>query len=450
MFKSKLLSLAIIFVIFKQHTACAYDTYHETNQEIVTQREKWFNHLNTQIIAGFPTKGSQEANLDRQISWEKQHHVSKARKELAIKDKDQSTAHIRQEFRQAALPNFATNITDKQFTQAFESLEKISQNAIIAYDSNKNRLRSYDFILKDKFLRGRPYQVMDKNGNYIQDYETQTHSINKQGQKIPHSSYPSGHTSNGFGQAVVMALAFPERGSEVFSRALQYGESRVIEGAHFATDTITSRLSRYYYMAQLLNNDITARGIATLARQARQPFEQACTSKLQECLQTLPESVHNEHQANNYQIGYYATLKSNNANPIITPDKIPNDAAALLRLRFGYLDNHAHRQILASTAYPANSLAQIGNINNTNHQWGLINLPSAYKGIKYLYQDIQTKPADEFLDFANFSKNDVWENDISGVGRLTINHNGQLTLLGNNTFAGATVKNGQLNFFGGN
>ena len=93
---------------------------------------------------------------------------------------------------------------------------------------------------------------MDREGKYIEGYENLKTYIDSQGRERKNSSYPSGHTSNGFGQAVVMAMAFPERGQEVFSRALQYGESRVIVGAHFPTDTMTSRLARYYYMAQLL------------------------------------------------------------------------------------------------------------------------------------------------------------------------------------------------------
>ena len=95
-----------------------------------------------------------------------------------------------------------------------------------------------------------------------------------------------------------MAMAFPERGQEVFSRALQYGESRVIVGAHFPTDTMTSRLARYYYMAQLLNDDEIAQGLVRYIKQARQPLEESCqNAPLKSCLEMLPQDLHEQYKA---------------------------------------------------------------------------------------------------------------------------------------------------------
>ena len=92
----------------------------------------------------------------------------------------------------------------------------------------------------------------------------------------------------------------------------------------------------------------------------------------------------------------------------------------------------------------------MGDLDNKNHTWGLINLPKAYDGISHIYQDIETTTQDKHLDFAGFSLEDTWKNDISGTGRLILNHPGELTLSGNNTFAGATVKQGHLKFTGNN
>ena len=77
-------------------------------------------------------------------------------------------------------------------------------------------------------------------------------------------------------------------------------------------------------------------------------------------------------------------------------------------------------------------------IKITHGAW--INLPKAYDGISHIYQDIETTTQDKHLDFAGFSWKIPGKNDISGTGRLILNHPGELTLSGNNTFAGATVK----------
>ena len=44
-------------------------------------------------------------------------------------------------------------------------------------------MRAYDFILKDKYLRGRPYQVMDREGKYIEGYENLKTYIDSQGRE---------------------------------------------------------------------------------------------------------------------------------------------------------------------------------------------------------------------------------------------------------------------------
>lgn len=450
--KYKLLSASIAFSLLMSHQAYAHDeAFDQLSTKIADQSQSWYQHLDAQVVTPFPKKGTLEAEVDRKISWDMQNNTTAERLALAEEDKNQSFAHVSHEFRKSALKEFAPHITDEQFVNIFKNLVYLSANAIYSDDSNVGRMRAYDFILKDKYLRGRPYQVMDREGKYIEGYENLKTYIDSQGRERKNSSYPSGHTSNGFGQAVVMAMAFPERGQEVFSRALQYGESRVIVGAHFPTDTMTSRLARYYYMAQLLNDDEIAQGLVRHIKQARQPFEESCqNAPLKSCLEMLPQDLHEQYKASDYHIGYYGTLKSDEKASRLEPEEMPGTAGALLRLRFNYLDGDARRQVLASTAYPKNSHAHMGDLDNKNHTWGLINLPKAYDGISHIYQDIETTTQDKHLDFAGFSLEDTWKNDISGTGRLILNHPGELTLSGNNTFAGATVKQGHLKFTGNN
>jgi acid phosphatase (class A) len=50
------------------------------------------------------------------------------------------------------------------------------------------------------------------------------------------TSYPSGHATFGMACAVLLSAAVPEKRAELFARGRQYGESRLIVGAHFPSD----------------------------------------------------------------------------------------------------------------------------------------------------------------------------------------------------------------------
>lgn len=54
-------------------------------------------------------------------------------------------------------------------------------------------------------------------------------------------SYPSGHTIRGWSAALLLAEINPEAANEIFQRGWDYGESRVIVGAHWQSDVDASR-----------------------------------------------------------------------------------------------------------------------------------------------------------------------------------------------------------------
>ncbi|AQS41620.1 MAG: Acid phosphatase [Candidatus Tokpelaia hoelldobleri] len=49
-------------------------------------------------------------------------------------------------------------------------------------------------------------------------------------------SYPSGHAAMGWGWALILAEIVPERKEKILQRGLEYGQSRVICGAHWQSD----------------------------------------------------------------------------------------------------------------------------------------------------------------------------------------------------------------------
>ena len=56
-------------------------------------------------------------------------------------------------------------------------------------------------------------------------------------------SYPSGHTMRSMVAALIFAEINPKRANEIFVRAMQYGENRVIAGAHWQSDVDMTQLA---------------------------------------------------------------------------------------------------------------------------------------------------------------------------------------------------------------
>jgi len=67
-------------------------------------------------------------------------------------------------------------------------------------------------------------------------------------------SYPSGHTATAWTVAMILAELNPSRADALFARAYQYGESRVIVGAHWQSDVEAGRLVAAIGYSQLHNS----------------------------------------------------------------------------------------------------------------------------------------------------------------------------------------------------
>ncbi|AYO36631.1 autotransporter outer membrane beta-barrel domain-containing protein [Serratia sp. P2ACOL2] len=400
-----------------------------TKESLYSQRQGWFDSLHERVLTSYPGKGSQASEWDRQASNE-YTAITGERYGLAYDDQDQSSEYIYRSFAVAALGEQA-NAPDLRSITSYNQISELYKTATYAYDANSGRTRSFDFILKDEFKRGRPYQVLDEKGDYIKNYLS-----------VKGSSFPSGHTWSGFKQAIALSLIFPERGSEIFSRALQFGESRVIVGAHFPTDTIASRVGSYFSLAQLLADDSIAATLADLAKATRSEIAKGCHENTGGCIAATQPGTP---LYSSNSIGYYGKKESADV-PRITPDDMPDKAGYLLRLRFPYLTEANWRSILASTAYPSNSLAgwtiQSGNPDSF---WGVIDLPKAYGGPAYLYDSLVVNQTfNPAYDVVGFSLSDEWKNDIEGPGKLIKNGEGSLTLAGNDRFGGLEVNQGTL------
>ena len=72
---------------------------------------------------------------------------------------------------------------------------------------------------------------------------------------IDSPSFPSGHTTYGYMGSLVLAVLVPDRYQEMVVRAAEYGNDRIIMGAHYAMDVLGGRTLATYDLAHLLAND---------------------------------------------------------------------------------------------------------------------------------------------------------------------------------------------------
>lgn len=75
---------------------------------------------------------------------------------------------------------------------------------------------------KQHWLRLRP-PLQDKRLQPVATYTSQ-------------GSYPSGHTTSAWLWAITLAEMVPEKRAEIFARAREFGDNRVVGGVHFPSD----------------------------------------------------------------------------------------------------------------------------------------------------------------------------------------------------------------------
>jgi len=68
-------------------------------------------------------------------------------------------------------------------------------------------------------------------------------------------SHPSGHTTYGYMGSLLLAVLVPDRYQEMVVRGAEYGNSRIIMGAHYAMDVLGGRTLAAHDLAHLLAND---------------------------------------------------------------------------------------------------------------------------------------------------------------------------------------------------
>jgi acid phosphatase (class A) len=110
--------------------------------------------------------------------------------------------------------------------QLVRLLNRVSEDALAASGEAKKR-----------FVRPRPFQRFALTRVCGQAKPPKPETAPTQG-----TSYPSGHAVVSWAAALVMMEAAPANASAIVTRAVSYGESRVVCGAHFPSDIEAGRI----------------------------------------------------------------------------------------------------------------------------------------------------------------------------------------------------------------
>ncbi|MEQ4958854.1 acid phosphatase [Enterobacter hormaechei] len=151
-----------------------------------------------------------------------------ARTKLAAED-----AHYKH-FGQAFSSAFGMEISENHTPELYHLISKVLQ------DSHDYAMRG----AKERYKRLRPFVF----------YKDTTCTPQKDSGMAVTGSYPSGHASFGWVTALILAEINPERATEIIQRGYEFGESRVVCGAHWQSDVDAGRIMGAVVIAALHAN----------------------------------------------------------------------------------------------------------------------------------------------------------------------------------------------------
>ncbi|PLW67890.1 acid phosphatase [Pseudohalioglobus lutimaris] len=183
-----------------------------------------------EIVPPAPEAGSPRQALDDEVARRAIALRGTARWDLATKD-----AHLAFPGAQDAF-TCATGIPISEATtpQLYMLMRRTLADVGLASYSAKNA-----------YQRVRPFMV---NGE-------PTCTPEEEGMLRKDGSYPSGHTSIGWGWALILAELMPEKAEAILARGRAFGESRNVCNVHWHSDVVAGRMVAASAYSQLHNNE---------------------------------------------------------------------------------------------------------------------------------------------------------------------------------------------------
>jgi len=249
----------------------------------------------------------------------------------------------------------------------------------------------------------------------------------------------SGHEAEAMRDAMTMAWLVPERFQEMVSRGMELGENRILAGMHSPLDVIGGRMfALAATTAGLTLSTNTASETAAYTQAHTELMSLSSTNA-----STFATFAHSGTIATDRFADYatnkaaftrrmtfgLATIEATDAAPIV-----PKGAEILLQTRFPYLSAAQRRVVLKTTevssGYP---------VMDDDEGWGRLNIFAAADGYGAFNGDV-TVTMDATM--GGFNTADLWRNNITGAGKLTLAGTGTLKLGGTNTYTGGSQVTG--------
>lgn len=192
-------------------------------------------------------------------------------------------------------------------------------------------------------------------------------------------SYPSGHTTYGYTGSLLLALLVPQRYQQMVARGAEFGNDRIIIGAHYAMDVLGGRTLALYDMAHLLANDPAYMGQAIKGAppitdfraevvQARTELAKVlaagCVKALDACAQDDSSRFHDAAANKAFydvtQTCYLGVVFGENAHKKEDVSKLAPEAGYLLTVAFPSLTLKQADKILTETEGPGGGFLDNG------------------------------------------------------------------------------------------
>lgn len=191
-------------------------------------------------------------------------------------------------------------------------------------------------------------------------------------------SYPSGHTTYGYTGAVLLAILVPQRYPQMIVRGAEYGNDRIVMGAHYTMDVLGGRTLALHDIAQLLANkpgyvgverdgvriDDFRQAVAAARADLTQRLESGCGGPVATC--AIRDQGRFADPARNRD--FYATTQTyglpvvfaQTAGSVADVAKLAPEAGYLLTAAFPYLTLAQANAILTATEGPGGGFLDNG------------------------------------------------------------------------------------------